>query len=60
MLAVYVNDSRTFNVEDVGRIDYFVELGRELELFTLAAILGIQERIRRQRRNNAGGGAGAI
>ncbi|KAI5368069.1 hypothetical protein Slin15195_G032030 [Septoria linicola] len=60
VLAVYINDSRTFNVEDIGRIDYFVELGRELELFTLAAILGIQERIRRQRRNNAGGGAGAM
>uniref|UniRef100_A0A2D3V8D4 Uncharacterized protein n=1 Tax=Ramularia collo-cygni TaxID=112498 RepID=A0A2D3V8D4_9PEZI len=46
-IAVYIDDRRTFHVEKIGRIDYFVELGRYLELFSLAAILGIQHGIRR-------------
>lgn len=54
VLAVYNEDRRFLNVEDIGTINYFVELGRELELFSLVAILGIRERIRRRRRNNAG------
>lgn len=51
VLAVYVEDRRFFNVEDIGTINYFVELGRELELFSLVAVLGIRERVRRRRRN---------
>lgn len=48
-LAVFIKDMRFLHIEEIGRIDYFVELGRELELFSLAAILGIQYRIRRSR-----------
>lgn len=40
-----------FRVEDIGRIDYLVELGRGLELFSLAAILGIQDQKHRRRHN---------
>lgn len=53
VLAVYIDDRRMLHVEEIGKIDYFVELGRELELFSLAAILGIQDGIKRRRRNVA-------
>lgn len=50
VLAVYISDNRITHIKEIGRIDFFVELGQELELFSLAAILGIQGSIRRQRR----------
>lgn len=51
VLAVYVKDSFVGG-PNLGHIDYFVELGNDLELQTIAAILGIEERLRRNRRRN--------
>jgi hypothetical protein len=51
VLAVYVKDS-FMGGPNLGHIDYFVELGNDLELQTIAAILGIEERLRRNRRRN--------
>lgn len=52
VLAVYVKDS-FFGGPEVAHIDYFVELGPDLELQMIAVILGIEERLRRRR--NASG-----
>ena len=62
ILAVYLNNSKMFSTNPVARIDYYVELGQDLELLSLAAIAGIEEAIRRSKRSSAaagGGGGGA-
>lgn len=59
VLAVYINDRKLFSASQVGRLEYYVELGRELELFSLAAILGIEDRIRRRRNSGAAAGGAA-
>jgi hypothetical protein len=49
VLAVYVKDG-FMGSANIGHIDYFVELGNELELQTIATILGIEQRLRQGRR----------
>lgn len=41
----------------LATIDYYVELGQELELMSLAAVLGVEERIARSQQASGGGGA---
>ena len=43
----------------VATIEYYVELGQELELMSLAAVLGVEERIAKNHQASAAGGAGA-
>ncbi|KAK4497923.1 hypothetical protein PRZ48_010578 [Zasmidium cellare] len=58
VLAVYVSDKKLFSGSQVGRVDFMVELGHDLELLSLAAILGIEETIRRTEGAAAGSGGG--
>lgn len=58
VLAVYISDKKMFSGSQVGRIDFMVELGQDLELLSLAAILGIEETIRRSEGAAAGAGGG--
>ncbi|CZT25658.1 uncharacterized protein RCC_11327 [Ramularia collo-cygni] len=58
ILAVYITDRKWFNNTDIARIEFMTELGREVELMALAAMLGIAEHIRRANRASSGGGGG--
>lgn len=58
ILAVYISDRQWLNTTDVARIEFMVELGSELELTSLAAVLGIAETVRRTSRNATAAGAG--
>ncbi|KAK5137148.1 hypothetical protein LTR08_000653 [Meristemomyces frigidus] len=50
VLAVFVHTQCVFKAHQVARIEYHTELGEELELASLIAMLGIQEMIRRNER----------
>lgn len=52
VLAVYVNQ----NAGD-GRIDWFMELGQNLEIMAIAVLLGVEMRIRASRSVAAAGAA---
>ncbi|KAK5119206.1 hypothetical protein LTR85_007820 [Meristemomyces frigidus] len=58
-LMVYVHTQSIFGkLHQIARVDFFVELGRVLELASLVTMLGIQEKIRQQERSSGGGGGG--
>lgn len=59
VLAVYVYNYSIIKHGVLATIDYYVELGQELELMSLAAVLGVEERIARSQNSSAGGAAGA-
>ena len=62
VLAVWIRDRKMFSRNPVARINYFAELGPELEALSLAAIAAIEEKIKRQQAASsgaAGGGGGA-
>ncbi|KAK4508045.1 hypothetical protein PRZ48_001782 [Zasmidium cellare] len=52
VLAVYLQDRKWLDTSTVAKIDYFVELDPNLELLSMAAIFGIEDRIRRRNNNN--------
>ncbi|KAF2172298.1 hypothetical protein M409DRAFT_17533 [Zasmidium cellare ATCC 36951] len=52
VLAVYIQDRKWFDSSNVAKIDYFAELDPNLELLSLAAIFGIEDRIRRKKNNS--------
>ena len=58
VLAVWLNTRKMFKRNPVATLNYFVELDREMEVLSLAAIAAIQEELRR-RRAAAGSGAAA-
>jgi len=59
VLAVFVHTQSVFGrLHQVARIEYFVDMSRELELASLAAILGIEEVIAQAERSAAAGGVG--
>lgn len=55
---MYVSDKKMFSDSQVGRVDFMVELGNDLELLSLVAILGIEETIQRTEGAAAGSGGG--
>lgn len=57
VLVIYRFNTSLFKHGRMAEIDYFVELGEQLELLSLAAIMGIELEIERQN-NGAAGGAG--
>ena len=58
VLAVFRFNSAIFKHGVLATIDYYVELGQELELMSLAAVEGVEEKIARAQRAGAGGGGG--
>lgn len=58
VLAAYVKDREWFAFKPIARIEFYVELGQELEMLALAAILGVEER--RRRKNSAAATSGAV
>ncbi|CAK4026066.1 Hypothetical predicted protein [Lecanosticta acicola] len=58
VLAVWISDNKWFNMHEIGRVDWFVDLGRDLEVFALIVILGIGEKLRRDSSGAAGGASG--
>ena len=46
VLAVWVNNMSSFKRNPEAVVEWFVELGRELELLSLAAVLAIEDRVR--------------
>ncbi|KXT08749.1 hypothetical protein AC579_6442, partial [Pseudocercospora musae] len=55
ILAVFIKSSG-WTCPESGSLRFYTELDQDLELMAMAAILGIEERIRRN--NNAGAAAG--
>lgn len=53
VLAVYIQDRKWFNTSNVATIDYYVGLDPNLELLSMAAIFGIEDKIRRRNNTNA-------
>lgn len=58
VLAVWVTDKKILGRRVVGRVHWFVNLGRELELLSLVVVLGVGEKVRRDSHAAAAGGAG--
>jgi hypothetical protein len=61
VLAVYRHNNGIFRKGRMAEIDYYVELGQQLELISMAAILGIELQVEQKKRNSAaasGGGGG--
>lgn len=59
ILAVYRTNGAIFKGGSMAVIDYYVELGQRLELLSLAAILGIELQIERNKASSRGSAAGA-
>jgi len=57
-LVVHRFNNAMFKHGRLAEIDFYVELGQELELMSLAAILGIELHIVRKGQAGAGAGAG--
>lgn len=45
ILAAWTSDCRSPNSQPLARIDYFEELGREVEVLSLVAMMGLREKI---------------
>lgn len=58
VLVVYRYNSSMFKHGRMAEIDYFVELGADLELMSLAGVLGIELSIQRKNNSSAAGAAG--
>lgn len=59
VLGVYVQDWNLLDKTNVGTIHYFVDLEPNLELLSMAAIFGIEDKIRRRKNNSAAASIGA-
>lgn len=53
VLAVYIQDRKWFDTSNVAKIEYFANLDPNLELLSMAAIFGIEDKIRRRNNTNA-------
>lgn len=53
VLAVYIAHKKLFNNTDLAKVDFFVEMGQELELWALITIFAVAENVRRTNRQTA-------
>lgn len=59
VLAVYIQDRKLLDKSNVARVEYFAALDPNLELLSLAAIFGIEDKIRRRSNSSAVAAASA-